>query len=145
MAQSTDLANKIEATLNQSVPLTAVLLEALRDAPLKESESALIDHLKRALNTSPELLGVGIAYKPFSYDPDVRLFAPYFLRRDGELKRVQIENQVDYTVDEYDWYHNPLKNGSGWNEPHFSQAADQMVVEYAALLCKKTLLQISIA
>ena len=141
MAQSTELANWIEATLNQSVPLAAELSEALRDASLrksaKESESVLIDHLKRALNTTPELLGVGIAYKPFSYDPDVRLFAPYFLRRDGELKRIQIENQVDYTVDEYDWYHNPLNNGSGWNEPRFSQAADQMVVEYAAPFVQK--------
>ncbi len=127
--QTADLAAKIDTLLSQSVPIATALAEDL--SGMEATPSLLVARLKRVLNTNPELLGVGIAYEPFAYDPDVRLFAPYLMRYEGELKRLQIENQVDYTVESYDWYHGPLKDGARWNEPRFSQAAGQQVIEYA--------------
>ncbi len=135
LAQSIGLAKNIDDTLKPSIALASMLTEELGQGPLSDSE--LITLLKRALNSNSDLLGIGIAYEPFSYDPDVRLFAPYLTRQGGELKRIQIENQIDYTVDAYDWYRKPLRSGTGWNEVHFSQAADRTVVEYAAPFFQK--------
>ncbi len=127
--QTIDLAEKIETLLGQSLPIAEALSKDLSNIPLKDAQ--LSERLKRVLNINPDLIGVGLAYTPFAYDPDVRLFAPYFTRQAGELKRVQIENLLDYTVGIYDWYHRPLKNGAQWNAPRFSQAAGQKVIEYA--------------
>ncbi len=130
LLQSNALAQEIETTLNQSVSLAIALTDSLHHSHLNKQK--VIEHLKHALNTNSNLLGIGVAYEPFSYDPDVRLFAPYLLRQPGTLKRIQLEYQVDYSMSEYEWYHHPLRNGPGWNEPRFSLVADQMVVEYAA-------------
>ncbi|MEC4677792.1 MAG: cache domain-containing protein, partial [Nitrospirota bacterium] len=123
------LAGKIDTLLEQSIPIANALSEDLSNIPFNASD--LAERLKRVLNINPDLIGVGLAYAPFTYDPDVRLFAPYFTRQAGELKRVQIENFLDYTIESYHWYHDPLKEGARWNEPRFSQTAGQKVIEYA--------------
>lgn len=130
-----ELAAKIDDKLSQFVPVATALSKTLHDTPLSESD--LIHSLKQALNANSDILGIGVAFEPFSFDPDVRLFAPYFIRQDEALKRVQIENQIDYTVNEYEWYHNPLQNGAGWSEPYFNPVAEKLVVEYAVPFLKK--------
>ncbi len=129
LEETLGLSEKIHKTLNQSIPIARALSEDL--FVMEGTTSDLIKRLKRVLTINPNLIGVGVAYEPFAYDPDVRLFAPYLTRQDAEIKRVQIENQVDYTVETYDWYHQPLKNGAQWNKPRFSQAAERNVIEYA--------------
>lgn len=129
LEQTIDLAKKIDTLLSQSPPLATALAQDLSAAKIKAPD--LMKRLKRVLNINPNLVGIGIAYAPFAYDPDVRLFAPYLTRQRGALKRVQIENLLDYTVESYSWYHAPLKNGAQWNEPRFSPAAEQDVIEYA--------------
>lgn len=135
LQKTIELAAKIDDKLSQFVPIATALSKTLYETSLSESD--LTHALKQALNANSDILGIGVAFEPFSFDPDVRLFAPYFTRQDEELKRVQIENQIDYTINEYGWYHNPLQNGARWNEPHFSPAAEKRVVEYAVPFFKK--------
>ncbi len=129
LKQTIALSEKIHNTLNQSIPVATALSEDLFSQ--EGTTSDLIKRLKQVLSSNPKLIGVGLAYEPFAYDSDVRLFAPYLMRRDKDVKEVQLENQVDYTLETYDWYHQPLKNGAQWNEPRFSQAAERNVIEYA--------------
>ena len=78
----------------------------------------------------PEVFGIGVAYEPQAYDSEDGLYAPYYVKRQGELQLIQLEDIYDYTKPQHDWYHIPLTEGPVWQEPYFEQASDTMLAEY---------------
>ena len=86
----------------------------------------------RAMEENPFLLGVGFAFVPYAYDPDIRLYSPLYVKRNGPPQMVQIEDSYDYTGPERDWYHLPLKQGAVWQEPHWGQASQSFLANFTA-------------
>ena len=92
----------------------------------------LLERLKLAIDTTPQLLGLGAAYTAYSHDPNLRLYAPYY-RRKGEVSElIDLDSLYDYTQGDRDWYQSPLKSGASWSEPALTDASPAPVVEFSA-------------
>ncbi len=84
--------------------------------------------LKRVMEENPKIFGMGVAFAPYAFNPEARLYGPYCVRADGQLQVVQEEEFRDYP--ETDWYKSAAANGPGWIEPYYSQASNQIVAKY---------------
>ncbi|NEQ72471.1 MAG: hypothetical protein F6K23_04915 [Okeania sp. SIO2C9] len=82
----------------------------------KLSDGELSERLKSEIEANTELLDIGVAYQPFAYQPDVKLYAPYYGRRDDKVEL--FEAKINYTKPKYAWYSNTLNKGPNWGEPY---------------------------
>lgn len=83
------------------------------------NDAQVLNRLQAELEKKPKLLDVGVAYEPFAYDPNVKLYAPYYARIDNELQSLEVK--YNYTRPKYAWYRNTLSKGAHWGEPYFWQ------------------------
>jgi hypothetical protein len=90
----------------------------------------LIDRLRVAIDTTPQMSGIGAAFVPLAHDPNIRLYAPYFQRKGDAVELVQLDSQYDYTQGPTEWYDSALKSGPTWSEPS-AERAGAAVVEYS--------------
>ncbi|HAG84693.1 MAG TPA: hypothetical protein DCL61_26965 [Cyanobacteria bacterium UBA12227] len=96
------------------------------------TDDQALERAKKELEQNPDFLEVGLAYKPFAYKPNIRLYAPYYTRKNGRIERKQIEKFYDYTkpLPKNDWYHKSLADGSIWVEPYFDDASKDIIIDY---------------
>ena len=93
------------------------------------------ERLKDTLVNYPMLKGAFVAYKPYEYDPLIRLHGLYFLRN-VSIQQIQIEDKYDYTLPDGEqgvstnWYHQPLLKGPCWVGPYFGSAGQTFFVNY---------------
>ncbi|NET45272.1 Cache 3/Cache 2 fusion domain-containing protein [Okeania sp. SIO2B3] len=80
------------------------------------SDGELLERLKSEIEANTELLDIGVAYQPFAYQPDVKLYAPYYARIEDKIEL--FETKINYTKPKYAWYSNTLNKGPNWGEPH---------------------------
>lgn len=84
----------------------------------KLSDGELLERLKSEIEENTELLDIGVAYEPFAYRPEVKLYAPYYARIDNKIEL--FETKINYTKPKYAWYSNTLNKGPNWGEPYLS-------------------------
>jgi len=78
------------------------------DLQLKRlSNDDLIKRIKRDLSENSTLTSITIAFAPYAYSPDIRLFAPSLVRENNTYKEIMIDTLYDYT----DPRENTLKTG----------------------------------
>ena len=128
-AESHRAAMQINGELEKLIPLARSIADDLTSGKLKKE--ALKERLKRTIDHNPEIYGIGAAFKPFVFDTALRLYAPYYIRKNGKSELIQVESLYDYTEAEYSWYHKPLQDGAGWIEPYFGQASNALLAEFA--------------
>ncbi|MCH8332820.1 hypothetical protein IIC65_02715, partial [Candidatus Sumerlaeota bacterium] len=134
--QATDVALQIERELKELEQLALTVAEELRPSSMNDDE--LLEHLERLVEANPRLFGIGLAFVPFARHDDRRLFAPYVIRDEDGIRSLQIEDVYDYTAPDPGvgsgprtaWYHGPLSDGPGWNEPYYGTASETYLAEY---------------
>lgn len=90
--------------------------KALNDETL-DSE-ALDKRMHDLLEAHPELVVSCTIYVPYAFAPDTRLHAPCQRRDDDGIKRLQLEDVVDYTSPTELWYHELAARGKEfWVDP----------------------------
>jgi oligopeptide transport system substrate-binding protein len=95
----------------------------------------LAGRMRQDLEEHPILFGLGVAFEPYTYKPDLRLYAPYYRKDElGQYTRVQTENFYDYTdrsdPDSSFWYYDTIEQGAHWYLSGFDPAAQAILVEY---------------
>ncbi len=136
-------ATAIEQTTNEAVEAAAMINDALlQHMPLIQSlaedlgsgrlaDQKLQSHLRALLTETPGLVGIGVAYAPYVFDPDLRLYAPYLMRTDDKIRELQIEDFYDYTDSDIKWYSEPVTQGPGWAEPAWGEASGAQMATYS--------------
>jgi sigma-B regulation protein RsbU (phosphoserine phosphatase) len=86
-------------------------------------ETEIYEQLRANVGNTPLIYGAALAFEPYAFKPDQRLFAPYVY--DGDLKAIDISVVAyDYTNGTWDWYSRVKQSGqSGWSEPYFDDGA----------------------
>jgi hypothetical protein len=87
--------------------------------------------LREAVDATPQMAGIGAAFTPLSYDPNLRLYAPYYQREGDGVKLVSLDARYDYTQG-HEWYSKPLKDGPSWSEPSAPTSESAGAVEFSA-------------
>ncbi|MCX5808350.1 MAG: cache domain-containing protein, partial [Proteobacteria bacterium] len=96
------------------------------------SREEVLKKIKNTVDENPNIYGIAIAYKPYAYNPKVKLHAPYYTRKQGKLQLIKVESVYDYTKPEHEWYVLPMKTGAAmWVEPYFGQAGAALMTTYS--------------
>ena len=123
-------ANAIEKKTRQLMDRAQAVADDLTSGKLKKEQ--LLERLRSTSEENPSFYQVGAAYVPYAYKPSLRLYAPFYTKRQGKMQLVQLESEYDYTKPEYDWYHRPINEGSVWLEPYFGKVAGTLLAEFGA-------------
>ena len=124
--------SKIDLLLMEVVRSAEVLASELSKGPLAEETMYML--LRDVLGSNDNYFGGTITFRPYGYDKERRLYSAYYTRdANNELVYQRLDEVYDYTSSEYDWYVVPMKEGSGWGEPYWDQAAKTNLVTYSAV------------
>lgn len=119
-------AAAIEARLRAVMPVANGIAADLSAGRLDDPR--VNARLQAGLEANPDILQVGIVYRPFAKSPRLRLFAPHADATTGDV--FQLEDRYDYT--EYPWFKDAMAGGPHWGEPYFDEDAKALVVGYSA-------------
>jgi phosphoserine phosphatase RsbU/P len=93
---------------------------------------AIFQLLEQTMRRNPLIYGAAVAFEPFAYRDDLRLFAPYVFGRD--YKQVDMGSVLgDYTTSRAPWYQNAKSTRlPAWSEPYYDSASGMTsIVTYA--------------
>lgn len=92
------------------------------------SREDLLTRMGRELKEHPSIQGITVAFEPYAYAADKKLYAPYMKRkgRTNEIKTMYHDQMYDYTVPDayfpgatsWIWYSLALKHGKIWFDPY---------------------------
>ena len=94
--------------------------------------------LSNMLRQTPDFYGGAIAFAPYALDPNRRLYAPYFARKNGDLEFMYIEEAYDYTDPSQEWFVQAMAQGPRWSQPYFDEASGNiLMITYSALVYRQ--------
>jgi len=93
-------------------------------------ETALV-RLRELLEQHPHFLSAVLAYRPYAFDPDRRLYADFYVRKSGLINYVRLDTLYDYTKPKYDWFGAAISDGPYWSQPFYGEASHSLLVAYS--------------
>jgi hypothetical protein len=124
-----ELGQRMIRVAQEAETLAAKLsAETLSPAEYEQALAAMIQ-------SNPMFYGGAIAFAPFAYDPQSRLYGIYYAKMDDGLKLMHIEDSYDYTADDQEWFGKALTEGSRWSTPYFDKSlGDILMTTYSAVV-----------
>ncbi len=111
--------NKIEAVLASIKKVPQNLAYFVEEGNFDKER--MVGMLRVVAANNPEIYGIGIAFEPYAFDKKELYFAPYYYKKDGELK-LDYFGAADYRYFYEDWYQIPRElNSPAWSEPYFDE------------------------
>lgn len=94
------------------------------------SVAEIYELLARNVSLDPLIYGAAIAFEPFTFNADTRLFSPYVYGAAGELTAIDIgTDSYDYSDGNWEWYSAVKeKQSSLWTEPYFGEGAGNVLM-----------------
>ncbi len=124
-------ARDIDLILRQTMTDADGVAAGLNEESISNSEG--LERIRRIVEKNDNYYGGSITYRPFGYDPDRRLYAPYYSRLDGKVALTPFDGDYDYTKPENGWYALAMKEGSRWSEPYWCPAGKTIMVTYTSV------------
>ncbi|HIF50372.1 MAG TPA: HAMP domain-containing protein [Thiotrichaceae bacterium] len=105
------------------------------------AEEELYEILRQNVVQSPLIYGAAIAFEPYQFDKELKLFSPYVYRElSGNTKSKEIETKLlsldigidsyDYSNGEWDWFSRPRELDKAiWTEPYFDEGAGNILMD----------------
>ncbi len=131
--KSNELAYQLSQVSNTTDSMSR-LLEVVPDpGPL-----TLRRLISATISASPRVYGVGMAYAPYAYRPDKRLFCVYLHRsKKGIVDASGVVESESYNYPRHDWYLIPsLLHRPSWTEPYYGQGGGVVMTTYTVPVIK---------
>ncbi len=77
-----------------------------------------------------DISGLGVAFLPYTVDPNTRLFGPYYVESQGKDTLLFIDKVYDYTKQDEKWFQSALKKGARFVEPYYGKTIKTITTEY---------------
>ncbi|MCF7964873.1 MAG: SpoIIE family protein phosphatase [Methylobacter tundripaludum] len=122
------LVNRVETQLTAVAKVTEGVAGAL--ATSKYTEPQLHSLLRATVENNPEIYGSAIAFEPYAFSAQSRLYAPYYYRENGKIALSRLEKSYQFVPYLYwDWYQIPRELGKlEWSEPYFDEGAGNILM-----------------
>jgi hypothetical protein len=127
--KSSQVAEEIEKKLDKFSLLAKSLKNEISDSG--HSFSSLKEMLYKKLYMDEDIYEIGLAFKPFVLDSNIRLKGVAFTSKGGRILERDLAAILDYTRPEYTWYQNAIKNGDGWLAPVWDANEQNVFITYA--------------
>jgi hypothetical protein len=136
---------EIDRELSELKKIPESIATDLTNGELEDHQ--VVERLKDTIEEHPEFFGISAVYTPYAYDPEKKLYAPYYVRKNNELELIQIEDVYDYTQPDPEdgagprtaWYHQTLAEDACWIEPYYGTAGKTFMVDYNVLFYRTNL------
>ncbi len=120
--------DEIDLFLHKLVTIGENIVEDIESG--SETKESLIARLKKEIDKDPEVFGIGIAFAPYRYSADTKLFCPYYKKVNGTHEYSYVEEQYDYTLPDCEWYNNAISHDAMWHEPFYGRNSAALVTLY---------------
>ncbi|HND90678.1 MAG TPA: hypothetical protein PLI75_02775, partial [Anaerolineales bacterium] len=91
--QAERVATEVNAEMNLQMTIAETIAGEISDGTLAYTE--ITGRLRDELDAHPNFFGMGVAFLPYVYKSDLKLFAPYYFKDEfGNFTRAQVE--TDY-------------------------------------------------
>nr|WP_303681625.1 SpoIIE family protein phosphatase [Pelodictyon luteolum] len=116
---ASSLANRVDAELVSVAKVTEGMARSLDTA--EYSREGLVSLIGSMLDANPSVYGSAIAFEPYAFNKQERLYAPYLFRDEGAVKAIRLDASYRYVPYLYqDWYQIPVElQAPVWSEPYF--------------------------
>jgi len=128
-------AGIIDELLHQVMPIAEKLSNSLETGSIDKEDT--VNRLQEMARVNPEAFCVGVAFAPYSYNKQKRIYSPRVQRTDVGLNPIDADAFFDYTVEDYIWYHRAISEGSHWSEPFYDPISNALVTQYTVPFFKK--------
>lgn len=132
-----EAAKDIGKTITETMQAADAIADDLTKSRFTKEQIKM--RLRQTLEQQPYLYGGGIAFEPHGFDPDRRLYAPYYKKssENGNLELVMIDESYDYTEPQHEWYSTAIaKNKPWWVESFWGEASQRFLTSYSAVFFK---------
>jgi len=121
------LVNRVESELSAVAAATAGIASAIEAGRYSEQELEAL--LRSVVEQNPGINGAGVAFEPFAFSSDRRLYAPFFYRAQDGIAFNDLGTAFahePYLL--WDWYQIPRETGAPeWSEPYYREAAGNIL------------------
>jgi len=118
--------NRIETVLSSVEKVPENLAYFLEQAPC--DKEGIISLLRSVVENNAEIYGATIAFEPYACEKESLYFAPYFYKRDGEIKFTYVGGD-SYRYFYWDWYQIPQElDRPVWSEPYYDEGAGNVIM-----------------
>ncbi|MGC8657646.1 MAG: adenylate/guanylate cyclase domain-containing protein [Desulfomonilaceae bacterium] len=88
----------------------------------------LFSVMKRIVTDNHEIYGMAVAFQPYGFDRDIKVFAPYFYRTTQGIKYCQLDSP-EYNYFQKDWFHIPVElKAPVPSEPYFDEGGGNILM-----------------
>ncbi|MDD4201922.1 MAG: SpoIIE family protein phosphatase [Candidatus Omnitrophica bacterium] len=119
-------ANDIDIVLQNVEDTTNIVSDIVQTDMC--NETFLLSILKTMVETNENIYGGTISFEPYICIKDQKFFAPYYYKKDGEIKFMRLGIDA-YDYFEWDWYKIPKqKEKAIWTVPYFDKGAGDILM-----------------
>lgn len=130
--QTRTLSQKLNTVLSEIKEASKLTAQKLQTSAMSEEE--LNTFITTLLQEHPDIFSVSIGFKPNSFDPAKKLFAPNWMRTNAGIDKTHVEDSYDYTISEHgNWYKSALKDKFLWESPYLSASLNKIIICYASV------------
>ena len=128
-------AARVSSEVNKEMDLQMSLGKSIADdiTSGKLSYTEVAARLRQETEAHPNLFGMGVAFSPYVYKSDLKLFAPYYFKDEfGNFTRAQVETSYDYSDEssaDSVWFNSALE-APYWYATGYDVTAQAELVEY---------------
>jgi hypothetical protein len=135
-ARAEEQAEHVVQIINNEMQTEMILAQDVADklssgeVPFAETEI----YMQEVFSQNSELLGLGVGFTPYAYQPDVQFYGPYLLRdAQGNHKQVLISyNYTDPSLSSAGWFTQAMEKKAGvWVDPYYGKSSEDTVFTYS--------------
>jgi hypothetical protein len=126
---------QIESNLRRVTKTIDKVSDNLLKNELNDTQQ-LLATIKNVMYSDPGFVEAGIAFAPFAYDQQIRLYGISYLVDEDGMHLFDLDSIEDYTKPEAIWYHRAMEGKAVWLEPKYDEVRHEMLVTYTAPLFK---------
>jgi len=127
------LVYRVETQLTAVAKVTAGVARALETG--KHTEGELHALIRATVENNPEIYGSSVAFEPYAFSANSRLYAPYYYRDQGKTSFSRLDKSyLDVPYLYWDWYQIPRELGKlEWSEPYFDEGAGNILMSTCSI------------
>jgi len=117
---------KIETVLRavEEVPLNVASI--IEKYPYQQED--LLNLVQSTVENNPEIFGSTFAFEPYTFNPKLLYFAPYYYRNNGKVTLTFLGSD-SYRYFYLDWYQIPKELGFPvWSEPYYDEGGGNIIM-----------------
>ncbi|HEY5703125.1 MAG TPA: cache domain-containing protein, partial [Gammaproteobacteria bacterium] len=96
----------------------------------KGDTQQLVKIIRNIMYSDPGFVEAGVAFAPFAYDPQIRLYGISYVVDNDNLRLRDLDSSEDYTKPEAVWYQHAMEGKAVWLEPKYDETRHEMLVTY---------------